>query len=335
MISRRRPVHRGLAPLAVLALLSASAHAFVEPDAHLHTVNPSTTATTPILERASSTPPTERVVAWQDWSSTHPGWRANWNVRTGSLHRAYGPGLRLGITGRLTRDNLESACREFLSGTTALTGIRAEQLRLLKVESHLDRWYVVFEQVVDGVAVRGARADLRLGANGEVVVWGADWFGTAPVAAPAARVTSDGALATAASGLGTPIAVEHRLVLLPEGAAFRLAHELRFRTESPRGAWLALVDARDGTLLGRSDENRYAELSGNVAALVEPDTVGSTQLSSPLRDIRVNIGAGAEFGYTGADGNFTITTTATDSVDVHIEALGPLRPRVRLRRRAS
>ena len=317
MNSRRRPTHRGLVPFAVLALASTAAQAFVEPDAPRHTVNPSITASTPIPQRASSTPPTDRVAAWQDWSSAHPGWRANWNLNTGSLHRAYGPGVRLGIAGRLTRDNLEPACREFLAGTTALTGIRAEQLRLLKAESHLDRWYVVFEQVVDGVAIRGARADLRLGAHGEVVVWGADWFGTAPANAPAARVTQEVALATASSGLGAAIAVQHRQVLLPEsGAGFRLAHELRFRTESPRGAWLALVDAQDGTLLGRSDENRYAEVTGNVSALVEPDTVGSTQLSLPLRDVRVNVGTGIEFGYTGVDGNFTITTTATDSVDL-------------------
>jgi len=32
----------------------------------------------------------EAAPAWQSWRAAHPGWRAQWNARAGSVHRAWG-----------------------------------------------------------------------------------------------------------------------------------------------------------------------------------------------------------------------------------------------------
>ena len=37
----------------------------------------------------------QRSPAWIAWSRQHPGWRVQWNARTRTAHRAYGPGARI------------------------------------------------------------------------------------------------------------------------------------------------------------------------------------------------------------------------------------------------
>jgi Zn-dependent metalloprotease len=280
------------------------------------TLHPATTA--PLQSELRQSP------AWRDWSRAHPGWRVQWDPRTRTARRLHGPGLRLDAVP--TAANIEMLCREFLARHGAPTGVCVENLRLASAEHRLERWYVVFEQTDGGLPVRGARADLRIGAGGEVAVFGAVWYGDLRAARHPA-VNRDAALAAAAAGLASPPTdVEGELVIVPEpragGRVDHLAHELRFRTTDPLGDWLALVDAQSGALLRRENRIRWANLTGYVTAAIESTTVGDPYWERPLRDLRFNIGAGTEFGYTDADGYYDVSTTATDTVDVRVRLSG-------------
>lgn len=267
----------------------------------------------------------QQSAAWTEWSARYPGWRANWNERAGTLHRSYGPGLRI-ATALTDAAQVESACRAFLSDAGALTGVAPGELHLLAADHRLGRWYVVFDQVVDGMPVRGSRADVRVTDSGDVLLFGADWHRAARVPrAPA--VEAGAALRAAAAGLGAATDAAHEMVIVPEpdGAGFKyhLAYELRFKTAEPRGNWLAWVDATNGELLKRDNQIRYATLTGQITSQVEPVTVNDPVQTLPLRDTRFNVGTGAtEFGFTDADGQYSVTTASTDSVNVRIRLSG-------------
>jgi len=282
-------------------------------------------ATLAAADAASLRDALQRSQAWLDWSRRHPTWRVTWNLRTGTAHRLYGSGLHAG--GPVTdAASCEAACRALLVEHAALTGVRADALRLAAADYRLGRWYVVFEQVEDGLPVRGARADVRLTDDGAVVLFGADWHRD-PACDRRPRVAPEAALATAARDLGAATDVAHELVIVPEAHgsayAYRLVREVRFRTATPLGVWRAWVDAHSGELLERENEIRYAQLSGHVTAAIEPELVGDPFVSRPLRDTRFNVGTGTtEFGFTDADGFYDVATVATDTVNVRVRLLG-------------
>jgi len=276
--------------------------------------------------RAATREPLQQSAAWTEWSQRYPGWRASWNERTGTLHRSYGPGLRI-AGGLANADQVESACRTFLSEAAALTGVAPQELHLLAADHRLGRWYVVFDQVVDGLPVRGSRADVRVSDRGDVLLFGADWHRNARTPRTAA-IAADAALRAAGAGLGdSATETTHELVIVPEaegdGFKYHLAYELRFKTAEPRGVWLALVDATNGELLKRENQIRYATLTGQITSQIEPVTVNDPLQSVPLRDTRFNVGTGAtEFGFTDVDGLYNVTTASTDSVNVRIRLSG-------------
>ncbi len=310
-----------------LCLFVATAFAVVEPSApnlDVHRLQP--VEALPKAATLAARATLERSPAWISWNQAHRDWRVTWNERTGTAHRLVGPGLHTSAS--LTHSAaVESACRDLLNSASGLTGVRPSDLHLLAADHRLGRWYVVFEQTANGIPVRGGRADVRVTDQGDVLLLGADWHRNVTVPAHA-LVGADAALASASRDLGTtPTDVKHELVVVPEpqgaGYTYHLAHELHFRTTEPLGNWQAWVDAETGALLERVNQVRYADLTGTVTTQIEPITVGDPLVEQPLRDTRFNVGSGVtEFGYTGPDGSYNVTTAATDSVSVRVRLSG-------------
>ena len=53
------------------------------------TAPPSQKATAAVLQQLQGSP------AWGQWRSAYPGWQAQWNVQSASVHRAWGPDVRI------------------------------------------------------------------------------------------------------------------------------------------------------------------------------------------------------------------------------------------------
>jgi hypothetical protein len=229
----------------------------------------------------------------------------------------------------LTSNNVEQACRDFLMQSSDWLGVRADELQLVHARKRRDRWYITFRQDVNGIPVRGGRADLRLGADGTVALVGADWYADVHVTRQP-RVRVDQALETASRDLGdAPTQVESALQIVPlparggdAGIRYVLAHELRFRTADPLGSWYVLIDSESGELLYRENLVRFLDIEGSVSAEVEPYTVGDSLVHVPLRDTRVQVFGTSEFGYTDAVGDFQFATARVDAVDVRVRLDG-------------
>ncbi len=180
----------------------------------------------------------------------------------------------------------------------------------------------------DPEAPDGADSPLwELARWGEPVVWGgalvahvrdgrlfmfrAETYPGAEAAASEPLVDADDAIAIAVEQGLAPQA-EHAvdgavLVVFPREAGSGLDHRLAWavlsRTGSPRGDWLAFVDARTGELLNVSNRVRF--LSGTVYGEHDTRTVDGDTSVSPLPGLRVSSSAGST--YADDDGAFSLS----------------------------
>ena len=266
--------------------------------------------------------------AWRQWQRTFPGWQANWDSRSRALHRAWGPGIRV-ARGIPTQETLAQDSRELLARTASWSGIDPSQLRLLHARLRWNRWYVIFEQVIDNTPVYGGRVDLRISAEGQLMMLGADWV-AATAQATLRTLDTAATLRAAQSDFAQPAlqAESQRsvLVALPtsQGTELHLADEIVFRTQEPLGLWHCLVDAQTGRILKRQNQHRYANVIGNISSQVQPHNPFDPTQLVPLQDTRLNIGSGlTEFGNSGANGDFSVPSAVADSVNVYVRLAGP------------
>ena len=227
-----------------------------------------------------------------------------------------------------TQATIENDCRNLLAQTSGWSGIDATQLRLLHARFRLNRWYVTFEQTFDGIAVFGGRVDLRVAADGQLMLLGADWISATPPAATAA-LDVDAALQAAQVDFARPTqrVESQRRVLVAistlQGAELRWAEEITFRTETPLGLWHCLVDAQSGRTLLRQNQMRFADVMGNISAQWSRTRLANATQLLPLQDTRFNIGSGlTQFGFTDASGDFNIPVSGVDSVNVFLRLAG-------------
>ena len=68
--------------------------------------------------------------AWRQWQQDFPGWQARWNTQSRTVHRAWGPGLRV-AHGFPTQESIEQDSRELLARTTSWSGIDPSQLQIV------------------------------------------------------------------------------------------------------------------------------------------------------------------------------------------------------------
>ena len=234
------------------------------------------------------------------------GWEARFDERTGTAHRAWGPGIPLG---RLDDErSVRAAMDGFIRRNEGLFGVESASLRFASAGyiARTDTWYVQFDRLVQGAPIwrGGVTARIRFG---KLILLGVDTYPDMIVPQPEISA----AQAIAAAELVGPAAMAHHtheqatLVALPldvpGGLDAHLAWEVRSRTTSPRGHWVSFVDAATGLVLATYDEIRY--LDGTVYGTHPARTLDGEEETTALPLVEIE---GESSLYAGEDGSFSV-----------------------------
>ena len=135
------------------------------------------------------------------------GWRLRWNELTGTPHRAFGgqipaSEIAAGIRPQGPRDKeaILRLAESFVRAHTDLLAARWEDLRPVFAEFKGGRWSVMLQQQSRGIEVVGGRVDLRFSADGDLTLFGADFY-PVPEAEPLPRIGAAGAIEAARRGM--------------------------------------------------------------------------------------------------------------------------------------
>ena len=135
------------------------------------------------------------------------GWRLRWNELVGTPHRAFGSQIpaseiAAGIRPRGPRDKeaILQLAESFVRAHTDLLAARWEDLRPVFAEFKGGRWSVMLQQESRGIEVVGGRVDLRFSADGDLTLFGADFY-PVPESEPLPRIGAAGAIEAARRGM--------------------------------------------------------------------------------------------------------------------------------------
>ena len=274
-----------------------------------------------------------RLRKGEAWTSFIEGDGAGWSVRfderTGTAHRAWGPGIPMeDLSSEVA---VEASMRSFMENNPLLFGVAQKDLKL----SHMgyipktDTWYVQFQRIENDIPVlySGVTARIRFG---KLILLGVDTVPQASGVKTHPELNKNQAR-TLAVDLGPASEGQHtdqaeRLILLPQegqfGLGFRLAWEVRSSTKQPIGKWVSHIDAFNGELINVYNEIRFFDDhgEGTIFGTHDERTVDGTMTTSPVPFTRVHDGNQAV--YTDENGAYTYlgdsTELTTDFIGEHI-----------------
>lgn len=220
--------------------------------------------------------------AWQDFvSADGDGWHARFDEQTGTVFRAWGPGIDMGSPASVAE--AAGAVLDLLSDYPDLLGVGADALALgmSGYDAERDTYYIHLDRVLPGTSdgtlgvVPEPVSMYRSGITarikyGKLILLGIDTHPDAPQLSDVVALSRDEAAQLAVSAGPHPDAdhtfVAAKKVVLPlqarAGLDYRMTWEVRTETQSPRGIWVSYIDADTGELLNVHNEVRYA--SGTV-----------------------------------------------------------------------
>ena len=264
---------------------------------------------------------------WQSFvNGEGEGWMVRFDERTGTAHRAWGPGIDIG---ELTDPAaVEAHVRDFMGRNRLLVGVDNKDLELRNAGymPKTDTWYVQFDRFENGVPVIGGGVTARM-RYGKLILLGVDTYPQASGVGTAPELSATAAIQAAVEDGPAPQA-RHRepstsLALLPQegafGLGFRLVWEVRTTTAEPVGIWVSHVDAFTGELVNVYNEVRFFE--GQITGTHDLRTVDGDEDTSVLVGARVY--GGNQAVYTDEDGFYSFsgdaTTLTTDFVGDSIQ----------------
>lgn len=265
------------------------------------------------LEERRQIPATADAAAWQKFTAQTGEWMVEWNPRTGTPHRAWGGQYRINGVLAKSAAGVAQAAQQFLAEQTALLKVEVNQLQLRRSDNLDNKWYVSYQQTYHGIPVLFSEVELRLSANGNVMMFGSDFHpglqvNTTPTLSwPAAREKASQGVSVSEWN-----SAEAALYILPiyreDHFDYHLAYRCEFSVENPGGRWVSYVDAHNGEILWRFDRVREA-VSGAVSGSIHRNNATDAVTSEPLPDLYVNIGG--QQTTTNAAGQFSLATVGT------------------------
>jgi FlgD Ig-like domain len=258
---------------------------------------------------------------WSNFRARAGAWKAVWNEETRTPHRAYGPAVGL-ANFTDTEGGADRAVRGFISQNPDLFGGRPS-LELAKATRVNDLWYVRYRQTVAGIPVLHTDWEFRVGANGKLMMFGADAHAPSSQLVTSPRIPLAVAREAARNGLEFDAARDRieggDLYILPystaAGLEYRLVYEVWVRTVKPRGNWKTLVDAHSGEILMR--RNRiFAAISGTVNGQVHLNLPTDALTTRAFNNALVTVGAVVDS--TNVSGFYTANVIGTQQVQAGI-----------------
>ena len=248
---------------------------------------------------------------WADFTTVYPTWQARFDENSGKPYRMWGAGIPFNTS---SEPELLSQLLPFLD-SHELIGLKASQVWSsdFGVDSEADRVYVQLQQVealstpvwndisrmmhsTAPVWRRGVKArfhqskltmlgvDVLSMVNEGVEEFSVDVEASEALLAAIQSVTPETFhWGSQASLMWLPLegtAVDH-----PKGLDARLVWEVRWETQTPRGKWVAFVDAETRNIWNVYNEVRY--LDGTLHAEHDIRTVGDGLTVSPLSELNV------------------------------------------------
>src|SRR5262245_22624585 len=109
---------------------------------------------------------------WRAFQRQNGTWRAMWNEKTKTPHRAFGPSIALpGF--EATAEGVDRSVRRFIGANPALfDGVT--ELELASARLVNNTWYVRYRQTVGGVAVLFEDWEFRVSPQGKLFMFGTD-----------------------------------------------------------------------------------------------------------------------------------------------------------------
>ncbi|MDO8586080.1 MAG: putative Ig domain-containing protein [Armatimonadota bacterium] len=205
------------------------------------------------------------------------GWSARWNTVTGAPHMATGRAAALPGFGKLSRENVESACLDFVDRHSDLLRVKPGQLRSASAVKGGGRWYVDFQQTHNGIPVIGGRVHMSFTKDDHLIAFGSDVF---PDVAVDTNPRIDAARALDIVQADLPETRDARfsppqLSILPLRKEADYDYILCWSIDAaqPRAhkSWRYLVDAGTGAILAKWDTIRHATASGTVQGAYVPE----------------------------------------------------------------
>ena len=263
--------------------------------------------------------------AWQSFlSGPGAGWMVRFDEKTGTVYRAWGPGIALGDLSSTA--DAGQALLGLLSRHPDLLGVPVDHLALgtSGYDAESDTWHILLDRIVPSPALGvvaeapikvyrgGVQAVIK---QGRLIMFSLQTHPDADAVDPIPTLSRDEALEIAvAEGPAPQASHTYRsgdLVVLPElqgsGIGYRLCYEIRSRTEAPLGEWVSYVDAHTGELINVHNEIRF--FSGTITGEHDTRTVNGDMSVSALASVTVDSTSGSR-AYTNASGAFSVTGDA-------------------------
>ncbi|MCI0698715.1 T9SS type A sorting domain-containing protein [candidate division KSB1 bacterium] len=262
-------------------------------------------------------PSTANVEAWREFTAKTGEWVVEWNPTTGNPHRAYGGNARIAGFRSQSAGEVDRVARQFLVDHAAMLKLDEKQLQLRRADQILNKWYVTYRQVKDGIPVLFSEVELRLSSSGNVMMFGSDFHPEIQVNTTSS-LSSQAAFEAATRGMQVtevipPAETASQLYVLPVENEDRLDYHLAYRfetiTSSPFGRFVTYVDAHSGEVLWRFNRVRYS-VTGNVSGAVHRNNATDPLTSLFFPDLTLALGS--QSITTDASGNFRFNNVGAD-----------------------
>jgi hypothetical protein len=243
---------------------------------------------------------------------TNPGYSiVDWDLYHHFPHRIIGGGITLGSGEIIDSTDLEERCRNFIRQNHNVFGFRDYPLEAVHLEKHGKIWYASFAMTNDGHRVLFADTEFRLGATGELLLFGSDV--NAINQKPQINLDRQRALSRL-SELAADLPGEHQLeidadwILIPVPGEKEITYEAvwacRANLADPEADFRLFISAESGQPLLAWNMVRHLLVEGQLNCMVEPTQPDEIELSEPFAWGRVEL-EGIE-GFCDAEGNFAI-----------------------------
>jgi len=217
--------------------------------------------------------------AWQRFiERAGQGWSVQWNPITDTPHLITGRAMVLPGAKKLTGENIEAACLNFVAAQAELLKVEPSQLELAHKIRANGRWFVCFRQVNKGIPVLGSRVILTFTPDDELVMFGSDVHSDVAVATEPEldkKMAMQLAGADCRQTAGDDRVSEPQLCILPlyrpEGLEYLLCWKLNIFQPTVHKKWQYLIDAIDGKIISKRDVLVYGDVTGSIRGEYKPE----------------------------------------------------------------
>jgi len=253
-----------------------------------------------------------------DYLSEFGNWIGLPNKYTGKAYKSWGPGIAIpGWSEDI--DIAMNSLLDFIDKNQNVFWVNIENLRTIRFEKHLDVWFAIFDQVIEGHRIHGSRLDLRVSPDGKLFLIGDQTLPSKRLSWPKDCLPIENLITLAAGDLNRDyseyrIGEEHWLPIENEigELILRPVVQIYLKVKYTPAEWLNYVDVVTGETLMRV--NQYYYLSGNVQAYVEvaPVSPWNAVLTRDVRWGTVNFGSYS--GNTNTDGYYSFSASGTNTL---------------------